>query len=304
MTMNILRLSTDLQSLLIKNLAAQPDLATQPDGLTTLLGNIVAKVSDVLKADACSIYLIDPVPAAAGQRLATMRAASGYQEKSVGIANCLVLPVEEIPHHAKLGLTTWVISTGRSFLAKSPEDLIQHTYWSGKYDDLQLPDAELKLDAFLAVPLRSPQGQIIGALKAERLTGNAPFAVNDQIALETLARVAGRCLAYVENARGGQLDAAITSWTLDVIAEAVAAEGELDAFLDIAVRATAAATQADSCAAFLIDESKKTLIQRAGCGSQVLRKVIRSYQLPDHTQLVDCEDPKICNPLDCLHRDR
>jgi len=321
MTMNILRLSTDLQSELIKNLAAQADLTKQPNYLVKMLDSIVAKASEVLKADACSIYLIDNhMSEHNGERQATMRAATGYQEIAVDKAICRVLPAEKIPRYSKLGLTSWVISTGRSFLAESPDKLVQHPYWSGEYDKDQLPDAQLKPAAFLAVPLRSPQGQIIGALKAERLPNsstaivnkqiapetlahsNTVFTVNNQIALETLARVAGRCITYIDNALSGQLDAAITAWTLDVIAEAVAAEGELDAFLDIVARATAAATSADSCAVFLIDESKATLTQRAGCGSQVLRKVIRSYRLPDSTQLVNCENPRICTPAECAYR--
>jgi GAF domain-containing protein len=320
MTMNILRLSTDLQSEIIKNLATQADLTKQADYLMKMLDSIVAKASEVLKADACSIYLIDDhLTDHRGERQATMRAAKGYQEIAVDTAICRVLPAEEIPNYAKLGLTSWVISTGRSFLAESPDKLVQHPYWSGEYDKIQLPEAMLKPAAFLAVPLRSPQGQIIGALKAERLpTGSTSvvgeqvvletparshtFTVNDQIALETLARVAGRCITYIDNALSGQLDAAIIAWALDVIAEAVVAEGELDAFLDIVARATAAATTADSCAVFLIDESKATLTQRAGCGSQVLRKVIRSYRLPDSTQLVNCENPRICTPAECAYR--
>jgi len=66
---------------------------------------------------------------------------------------------------------------------------------------------------------------------------------------------------------------------------------------------TAAATEADSCAVFLIDESKKNLTQRAGCGSQQLRKVIRSYKLPDHSRVFGCDDVSRCDPPSC-HRDQ
>jgi len=116
MTMNILRLSTDLQSELIKNLAGQADLTQQSNYLVKMLDSIVAKASEVLKADACSIYLIDNhMSEHSGERQATMRAAKGYQEIAVDKAICRVLPAEEIPRYSKLGLTRWVISTGRSF---------------------------------------------------------------------------------------------------------------------------------------------------------------------------------------------
>jgi GAF domain-containing protein len=297
MAVNILRLSTDLQSELIRSLAEQSDLYR-------LLDSVVAKVNDVLKADASSIYVLDQV-GPEGNRTATMRAAQGYQSLGDAIhkAQCVVLAPEDVPSQPgdgeKLGLTGWVISTGRSFLAQSPDDVFQHPHWLGKYDDLQMPRKRLRLAAFLAVPLRNPRGRVIGALKAERVEGKSAFSVEDQIVLETLARVAGRCIAYVEDVQQGHANAAITSWTLDVIAEAVAAEGELDAFLDIAVQVTAAATQADSCAVFLIGEGKKTLTQRAGCGSQVLRTVIRSYELPDPAQVSDCASVEVCDPLNC-----
>jgi len=300
MAINILRLSTDLQSELIRELAAQSDLST-------LLDSIVAKASDLLKADASSIYIVDRRVGPEGNKTATMRAAQGYQSYAVNKAQCMVLPSKDVPGQPvddeKLGLTGWIISTGQSFLAQSPDDLFQHPHWSGKYDVLQMPAKELRLAAFLAVSVRNPRGRVIGALKAERLEGRDAFSVDDQIVLETLARVTGRCIAYVDDVKQGHANAAITSWALDVIAEAVATEGELDAFLDIIVRATAAATQADSCAVFLIDEgTKKTLTQRAGCGCQVLRTVIRSYKLPDATQVCDCVDMETCDPLNCCKK--
>jgi GAF domain-containing protein len=301
MATNILRLSTDLQSELIRKLIIDSDLYN-------LLDSIIAKAGEVLQADASSIYVLDPQVGPEGNKVATMRVARGYPSyiDAIGKAQCTVIPSQDVPNQPgddeKLGLTGWVISTGRSFLAKSPDDVFLHPHWSGKYDDLQMPQKKLRLAAFLAVPLRDPRGRVIGALKAERVEGKDTFSVEDQIILETMARVAGRCITYVKDAQQGFANAAITSWTLDVIAEAVATEGELDAFLDIVVQATAAATQADSCAVFLIDESRQTLTQRAGCGSQVLRTVIRSYKLPDPAQVCNCATIEICDPLNCRNK--
>jgi GAF domain-containing protein len=304
---NVLRLSTDLQTELIRKPTLKSDLHV-------LLDSIVAKASEVLQADASAIYIVDSPTESEGTRTATMRAAQGYQSYAVDVAQCVISSPEEASNQPKrgeeLGLTGWVISTGRSFLAKSPDDVMQHPHWSGKYDNFQKRELagtkvnvkELKLAAFLAVPVRNPQGQVIGALKAERLEGKDAFSVNNQIVLETLARVAGRCITYDEYARQGHVNEAITSWTRDVIAEAVATEGELDAFLDIVVQVTAAATEADSCAVFLIDESNQTLTQRAGCGSQVLRRVIRSYRLPNVDQLRSCTDVEACNPPTCCNQ--
>lgn len=297
---DVLRLSTDVQSGLIRELS--------DPRLSDMLDNILVQVQSALKADACAIFIDDYSDSPIGERTATMRAAQGYQRNDVGLAKCHVLAAEDVPSQPmpsqELGLTGWVISTGKSFLARSPQDLYNHPHWSGKHDSQQMPSVAkpLELAAFLAVPLRDPRGRVVGALKAERLAPGEPFSVQNQITLEALARVAGRCITYVEDAQKGQVNAAIVSWTLDVISEAVATGGELDAFLDIVVRGIAAATQADSCAVFLIDESNKTLTQRAGSGSQVLRRVIRSYKLPDQAKLVDCSQTTACSPTTCRYK--
>ncbi len=296
--MSILRLSTDLQTDLISKLTNQADVRS-------LLDFLVDRARKALNADACSVYLEDPQPRQSKERIATMRAASGYQQYAVGKAVCAVLqPYEVIPNPGddeKLGLTGWVMSTGKPFLATSANDLFGHPHWSGKFDQKQMPEQELRLATFLAVPLRDLHGKIIGVLKAERLddSNTNQFSVSDQIVLEALARVAARCIVYAEDAQRESSDAAVIAWALNIIAEAVATEGDLDAFLDIVVRVIAAATEADSCAVFLIDESKKTLTQRAGWGSQELRKVIRSYKRPDRSQVIGCENDAKCNPPHC-----
>ncbi len=296
--MSILRLSTDLQTDLISKLTNQADVRS-------LLDFLVDRARKALNADACSVYLEDPQPRQSKERIATMRAASGYQQYAVGKAVCAVLqPYEVIPNPGddeKLGLTGWVMSTGKPFLATSANDLFGHPHWSGKFDQKQMPEQELRLATFLAVPLRDLHGKIIGVLKAERLddSNTNQFSVSDQIVLEARARVAARCIVYAEDAQRESSDAAVIAWALNIIAEAVATEGDLDAFLDIVVRVIAAATEADSCAVFLIDESKKTLTQRAGWGSQELRKVIRSYKRPDRSQVIGCENDAKCNPPHC-----
>ncbi len=298
-TQDLLRLSTDLQSLLIADLAAGAKL----DALIARITDKVDGPGAVLQVDACAIYIVDETAGLAGDGTATMRAASGYQKHFINQAICHVLPPDGVPDSPslkedRLGLTGWVISTGKAFLAKTPAELKQHPHQRGDYDPVQLPEPGNQVGTFLAVPLRNLRGKIIGAMKAERLEPCEPFSVKDQLVLEALARVAGRCIDYVEE-RDRSADAAITLWAREVIEEAVATEGELDAFLDIVVRVAASATQADSGAIFLIDESKKTLTQRAGWGSQVLRKVVRSYEVPGPEKVAHCLGTRSCSPADC-----
>jgi GAF domain-containing protein len=304
---SILKISTDLQSDLIKQLNSQISLED-------MLDKILLQVETHIRTDACSLYIVENNSMReVKERVARMRAARGYHQ--IGLkegAFCRVVPPGEIVFkptnpEEKLGSTGWVISTGRSFLAKSPDAVILHPHWRGEYDAIQLPYRDLKLSAFLGVPIRDLQGQIIGMLKAERLEEHGPFSTEDQITIEAMARCAGRCITYYRNAQQendfpGGIDAAIVSWAMDVIHEADATEGELDAFLDITVRLAAAVALADSCSIFLVDEeSKKALTQRAGYGNQVLKQGIRAYLLPDAERLANCRKQETCDPCMCAN---
>lgn len=272
--MSTIQLSIELQSALIRGLS---DDST----LTAMLKQVVDRTAEVLEASACTIFIVDP-----GGRTATQRAGTGYQASFVDKGQCQVVPAGKVADapgpDEKLGITGWILSTGKSFLARSPEELLNHPHRLGVHDPEQVPGEVLRLRTFLGVPLRGLHGEIIGVIKAERRAGrgaNNAFTIKNQSVLETMARVAGKCVSYLETVRKGELEAAITAWTLDAISEASATEGELDSFLDLVVRVVSAAMRADSCGIYLCDESKKTLTQRAGTGSQAPRRVIRSYDL-------------------------
>jgi GAF domain-containing protein len=274
---NTLKLSTAIQSQLIKNL--RPDST-----IKELLDCIVCRVAEELQASAASIFMIDP-----SGGTATQLAGFGYQKQFIDLGQVDVLPISEVldsPANdtTKLGLTGWILSKGQSFLARNPEELHHHPHYSGKHDPEMLPGARLILETFLGVPMRGTRGEVIGVIKAERRSNGEgaakSFDINDQILLETVGRVASKCVVYQKMAVAGEMDAALTAWTREVINEAAATEGELDSFLDIVVAVMASVMRADSCAIYLADPQRKTLTQRAGSGSQILRNVIRSYILP------------------------
>lgn len=279
--LEFLRTITDLQCNLIRKLASNPG---HEKLLRLLLDEIAVTAHNSLHASACAILILDKHPDERGGKRATIRAATGYHKNNIDKISYKIVSGEKVVKEPieedRLGLSGWVISTGRAFLSSSDEDLHNHPHHLGK----GVP-TDRKLGAYLAVPMRNPRGKIIGAFKAERLVGGAPFSVQEKMLMETLARVAGRSIVHAEDVKDGKLSDSIIAWVLDVISETVAVEGELDAFLDIIVHVISAATLADSCAVFLKDVQKKTLTQRAGCGSQALRKVIRSYLLPDSEQV-------------------
>ena len=296
--MNILKLSTDLQSVLIRNLDCSA-------GRTNMLTTIVDRVSRDLDTSACSIFIIDP-----GRQTATQRAGTGYQAPFVNEGRVPVLSADLIPENPqadeKIGLTSWILSKGKPFLAKSPEELLDHPHHSGKRDAVQIPGEELRIQSFLGVPMRGLHGEIIGMIKAERREEpgkvGVPFSIQDQLMLETSTRVASKCISYLEMAQAGQEREAVTAWSRDVIEEAVATEADIDSFLEVVVRVAASAMRADSCAIFLIDESGKTLTQRAGIGSHELRQVIRAYSLPEGDQIKECESEQTCRPPRCTNK--
>ncbi len=258
--------------------------------LCDLLTFIVEKIAshDVLRASACSIYLIDP----SGRR-ATQQAGTGYQRAFVGKATFPILNASEVSAHPrpqdKIGITAWILSTGKPFLAETPEDLRAHPHHTGKHDVDQLQGQEFRVGTLLGVPIRDLRGEVAGLIKAERCKPCTPFSLSDEVLLETAARIASKCLVKTKMVEDSSTDQATFAWAAEVVDEAAASEPELDTFLDAVVQVSARAMGADSCGIYLIDKSKKTLTQRAGVGSQEPRFVIRSYQLPSQRQLRSTE---------------
>jgi GAF domain-containing protein len=276
--------SADIQCHFLRTLS----LATQRD---EVLRYIAEQVMVILEASACSIYIVDK-----DGKTATQRAGTGYQREFVGEAACRILPEDQVDNlhpkpEDKLGITGWIISTGKSFLARTPEELSAHPHRLGSHDPDIAPDIPLTLQTFLGVPIRGQRGEIIGAIKAERRYDpektRHSFSIDKQIVLETLARVTSKSLGYFETSQSRSVDSAITAWARDIIAEASITGGDIDGFLSIVVNVSAAAMRADSCGIYLIDSSKNTLTQRAGIGSQQPRYVIHSYVLPRKEQIVE-----------------
>jgi len=274
---DILKFSTDLQCILIKKFAENKNTDTL---FKIFLTEIVKKAAILLNADACSIFITEKTATKNETLKSIMRVGTGYHKKGVDEIWYKVLPPEVVPENPtneeKLGVTGWVISTGRAFLSSSEEEIRKLPHCLGK----GVPDDQ-ELDAFLAVPLRTPRGKIIGGFKAERLKKSKPFSVVEQMLLETFAQIAGRSIVHLEDVQNNNINSPIIAWVLDVITETVASEENLDDFLDIVVRLISAGSLADSCSIFIKDESRKTLTQRAGYGSEALRRGIRSYQLPN-----------------------
>jgi len=267
----------------------------------SLLQGIANFAHEALRADACSIFLRDPK-----KDIIRQVAGTGYQEKFVGKAPKSIVPPENVPARPakkqKLGLTSWIISTGLPFLAKSPEELRGHRHHRGDYDKVQMPGQELTLQTFLGVPIRGLQQEVRGMIKAERCvkadTPVEPFSEQDESTLSNIAVAAGRCLDYIKLSKEGKPQDAVTAWVRDVILTTSTAEPDLPSFLNVVAEVMAAVAQAESCSVFLVDEERKYLTQFGGCGYQATGTLIRSYRMPP--RLLDLKmrlDRKKCEGL-------
>lgn len=142
--------------------------------LQDLLERVVGTLAELSKADACSIWFIDPdkkvrIKAARGYHERLLATSPDYQQAlKFGRAEdyCKDLP---FPAEYSLGegLTGRIARTGdpvRTTGAKRGQD--QHPQWQGKYDKVQWPHGGHVCKCFLGAPLKI-QDDTIGVVKVE-----------------------------------------------------------------------------------------------------------------------------------------
>jgi signal transduction histidine kinase len=110
-----------------------------------LIDQVMAVAEDVLRLQACSIFLIDPVT----ERF-VLRGSSGRLRDMVG----------QISYDADEGFTGWVCSSGKPILLDNP---MSDRRWRGKY--VEFPSEQVA--SFLAVPIVL-RGKSVGAIRALR----------------------------------------------------------------------------------------------------------------------------------------
>src|SRR5580700_4940287 len=200
----ILRLSTELQTGFIGRLSHE-------SALSGLMTDIVDKTTALLHASAVSIFTVTP------DHRAVQQAGSGYQKPFNLMNDVRVVPAREVPENPEpgqeLGITGWILSTGKPLMALMHGDLAAHRH----YGKRPQADEEIHIRSFFGIPIRGLDGQTIGVLKAERRLGDnevppGPFSAQDELAAEMMARISGRCITYLAMAGKGHEDDAITAW--------------------------------------------------------------------------------------------
>jgi len=145
-----------------------------------LIDRVMHVAEDVLRLQACSIFLIDPKT-----DLVVLRGTLGWLRDQVG----------QISYQKGEGFTGWVCETGESILLDDPQG---DPRWRGKY--VEFPSEQIA--SFLAVPIIA-RTRILGAIRVLRRKADNKFLDNrfTQSDLRLLQAIAEQIGAGLENTR-------------------------------------------------------------------------------------------------------
>jgi signal transduction histidine kinase len=167
-----------------------------------LLDEIVATTAEVLSAEACVLFLVDP---ADSSRLIET-AGRGYVEQLIGKAEYKLVPKKELverpeSYEDRVGLTAWIAITGQPFLARDNDELRNHPHWRGQYDKEHYPEGSgKKCFSFLGLPLRVGN-EVLGVLKVENKNIGGRYVPFDEREQHIFQLLANSAAIAIHNAR-------------------------------------------------------------------------------------------------------
>jgi signal transduction histidine kinase len=178
--------------------------------LQDLLERVVGTLAELSKADACSIWLIDPdgkvrIKAAKGYHERLLAASPDYQQalklgKAEEYCQGLRIPAEYSLDEALTGQIARTGNIVRTTGVRPHQD--QAPQWQGKYDKVQWPQGGHVCKCFLGAPLKI-QERIIGIVKVEnkRESNGVPAEKFDEEDEEVLTILANVIAVTIENQR-------------------------------------------------------------------------------------------------------
>jgi signal transduction histidine kinase len=167
-----------------------------------LLDEIVATTAEVLSAEACVLFLVDP---ADSSRLIET-AGKGYAEHLIGKAEYKLVPKRKLVeqperYEDRVGLTAWIAITGQPFLARDNDELRKHPHWRGQYDKEHYPEGSgKKCESFLGLPLRVGN-EVLGVLKVENKNIGGRYVPFDEREQHIFQLLANSAAIAIHNAR-------------------------------------------------------------------------------------------------------
>jgi signal transduction histidine kinase len=146
---------------------------TGPFDPSQLVSEIVKTVAEMMQAEICSLWLVDPN----GKEL-RLADRYGFSAESTG-EQSYQLSDPNVPDDEIDGITAWVAVRKKPFWANSWTELKGHPSWSGKWDDAMWHKRDQTFRCLYSVPLLR-ENKVIGVLKVENRKGAAFFTDSDR----------------------------------------------------------------------------------------------------------------------------
>jgi len=218
-----------------------------------LLNQVVITSMATLKAEVCSIFLIEHED---DKDVVIMRAGSGFAESVVNKAK----------YHLGEGLTGHVAQFLKEYVFGSRVELEALSedgkpLWKGKYDQAQWQSGQSEFRNGIVLPLIIRK-RCLGVIKVEnKLPIGDRFSDHDKLYLKTIANVVALA---IENAKSHKR----TDDVLSSITGALEGQLEMQRVLDKVVLTSMETLRAEVCSIFLIEreDDKDIVIMRAGSG--------------------------------------
>lgn len=210
--------------------------------LTELIQAIVFKISEDLKADRATLFLVDP--------------NSGELWSKVAQG----LEVAEIRVPAGAGIVGHVATSGK---ALNIPDVYQHELFNPEIDKR----TGYKTRSMLCYPIRNPEGRVIGVLQVINRAGG-PFTVDDESTLRDLAVVLAltleNALLYDQTLRQRRQVESLLR-----VAGALSAQLDLDTLIQTIMAKACEIMDADRATLFLLDRDTNELWSKVAQGLDV-----------------------------------
>lgn len=148
---------------------------------TTFYQLLVDETAELLRADVCSLWLVD-------EERNKLKLGANYGVLSKG--RVPEYPLEwDVKDDSEIdGLTPWVVIRKRAFFGEKHEDLRSHPAWRGEWDEDQWDgNAPSKFGCLYAVPLVDVYENPFGVLKIENQSGKPKFDAVDRATFDLVA---------------------------------------------------------------------------------------------------------------------
>ena len=147
---------------------------------TLFFQDLVERFQTVVQCKSAALYVLNP-----SNSQLELKAASGYQKQTL---------VNRNSYQIGEGVTGWIAKEGKSLYANSKKDLRSHPAFIGRQG---LNRTLHEPNSFLGIPLKSPDGQVVGVFRAEGKIGETNFFTDaDVVIAQSFADLATMAITF------------------------------------------------------------------------------------------------------------